>query len=202
MRRTKEEARQTREDLLNAALRVFSNKGYAAAKLEDIAKAAGVTRGAVYWHFGGKAQLFHALVRERFTKINDVLSQTFTLGGSPFERLRRVLVQSLQLVEEEPEYRSILELTMFKMERTPELEAGLREKMEAAWAFQDTITGLIRSGIRQGDFRKDVSPNHASFTAVAFMNGAIMMWLAAPDDFSLTEEAEIMVDTFLGGIRA
>ena len=52
MRRTKEEAEQTRRALLDAGLRVFSRQGYAAIKLEDIAREAAVTRGAIYWHFG------------------------------------------------------------------------------------------------------------------------------------------------------
>ncbi|MCK5430999.1 MAG: TetR family transcriptional regulator [Anaerolineales bacterium] len=55
---------QTRQDLLAAALTVFSNKGYEAARLEDIAEMAGVTRGAIYFHFGNKAGLFMALVED------------------------------------------------------------------------------------------------------------------------------------------
>jgi len=59
-RRTKEEAGLTRASLLRAALAVFSTKGYAAATLEDVAAKAGVTRGAIYWHFGSKAELYTA----------------------------------------------------------------------------------------------------------------------------------------------
>ena len=62
MRRTKEEAEQTRQDLLDAALTVFSQKGYTATRLEDVARAAGVTRGAIYHHFGSKAELYSALI--------------------------------------------------------------------------------------------------------------------------------------------
>ena len=64
MRRTKEEAAITREQLLSKALRVFSKMGYAATTLEDIAREAEVTRGAIYWHFGSKAELYNTLIRE------------------------------------------------------------------------------------------------------------------------------------------
>ena len=64
MRRTKEEAEQTRQDLLDAALTVFSQKGYTATRLEDVARTAGVTRGAIYHHFGSKADLYGALIEE------------------------------------------------------------------------------------------------------------------------------------------
>jgi TetR/AcrR family acrAB operon transcriptional repressor len=61
MRKTKEEAQKTREDLLKAAALVFSDKGVARSTLAEIAKAAGVTRGAIYWHFENKAEIFDAL---------------------------------------------------------------------------------------------------------------------------------------------
>ena len=64
MRKTKEEAAITREQLLKKALAVFSKKGYSATTLQDIASEADVTRGAIYWHFGSKAKLYNTLIRE------------------------------------------------------------------------------------------------------------------------------------------
>ncbi|MEE3190810.1 MAG: TetR family transcriptional regulator, partial [Pseudomonadota bacterium] len=61
-RRTKEEALQTRETLIEAAEVVFHRKGVSASSLNDIAKEAGVTRGAVYWHFKNKHDIFQAIV--------------------------------------------------------------------------------------------------------------------------------------------
>ena len=57
MRRTKEDSEQTREDILNASVRIFSEKGVSQATLDEIAKAANVTRGAIYWHFENKFQM-------------------------------------------------------------------------------------------------------------------------------------------------
>ncbi len=54
MRKTKEEAQQTRSNLLNAALNVFYERGVSKVSLDEIAKTAGVTRGALYWHFKNK----------------------------------------------------------------------------------------------------------------------------------------------------
>src|SRR6476659_11387172 len=73
-RRTKEEAQETRARLLDAAEQVFHDKGVAHASLEDIAAAAKVTRGAIYWHFKDKAELFDAMmqrVRLPVEAIND-----------------------------------------------------------------------------------------------------------------------------------
>lgn len=57
MRRTKAEAKETRQQILLAAERVFYEKGVAHASMEDVARAAGVTRGAIYWHFANRADL-------------------------------------------------------------------------------------------------------------------------------------------------
>jgi AcrR family transcriptional regulator len=62
MRRTKEEARATCHRLLDAAERVFLAQGVAGTSLNDIAMEAGTTRGAIYWHFRDKADLFNAMM--------------------------------------------------------------------------------------------------------------------------------------------
>jgi AcrR family transcriptional regulator len=66
VRKTKEEAEQTRKDIIEAARRTFHQYGVSRSTCERIAKAAGVTRGAVYWHFRDKAEIFFAL-RRRFS---------------------------------------------------------------------------------------------------------------------------------------
>ena len=60
-RRTKEEAQETRRSILEAAVRVFARQGVANTSLTDIAQEAGVTRGAIYWHFANKADLINSL---------------------------------------------------------------------------------------------------------------------------------------------
>ena len=64
MRRTKEDAEKTRAAILNAAEQLFLERGVAHTSLEHIARAAGVTRGAVYWHFQNKADLFTAMLNQ------------------------------------------------------------------------------------------------------------------------------------------
>jgi TetR/AcrR family acrAB operon transcriptional repressor len=58
VRRTKKESEQTRRQIIAAARRVFARQGVRRTTLEEVARAAGVTRGAIYWHFAGKTELF------------------------------------------------------------------------------------------------------------------------------------------------
>src|ERR1051326_3479622 len=75
VRKTKEEAAATRKALLDAALIVFSQKGYTAARLEDVAEHAGVSRGAIYWHFHSKAELYNTLVEETSAQTEEVIQR-------------------------------------------------------------------------------------------------------------------------------
>lgn len=63
MKRTKAEAEQTRDAIIAAAITVFLERGFSRATFDEIARTAGVTRGAVYWHFNSKLEIFDALER-------------------------------------------------------------------------------------------------------------------------------------------
>src|SRR5262245_16457577 len=130
MRKTKEEADITRQRLLDAALKVFSHQGYTATRLEDIAAEAEVTRGAIYHHFGGKAELYNAMVAEISSRASGVMGQAIDEGGSFLDMCRRMMVQMMSYVEENRDFRAVMELTLFKTEMSPELEAGLEKKVE------------------------------------------------------------------------
>ncbi|MEK1923826.1 MAG: TetR family transcriptional regulator [Rhizobium giardinii] len=75
MRRTKAEAEETRNSILHAAERVFYEKGVSNATLDDVAKAAGVTRGAIYWHFSNKTDLFLELYNSVSLPLEDMIAR-------------------------------------------------------------------------------------------------------------------------------
>src|SRR5512143_150005 len=139
MRRTKEEAALTRDSLLRAALRVFSRQGYGATTLDDVAREAGVTRGAIYWHFGGKVELYNALLEAYSAKGDALVQAAVAEGGSYRDVVRRVFVRLLEAVESDPELRAVMELSLFKVEQTPELEAGEAARRERGRALAGWI---------------------------------------------------------------
>src|SRR5512141_3188468 len=110
MKRTKEEAAVTRATVLKAALAVFSRKGYAATTLDDVAVAAKVTRGAIYWHFKSKADLYNTLTSELSARGANLVQQAVAEGGSFLEILRRIFIRQCALIEEDKEARAVMEL--------------------------------------------------------------------------------------------
>ena len=202
MRRTKEEALVTRKNLLSAALIVFSQKGYSATRLEDIASEAGVTRGAIYHHFGGKAELFKALVTERSRGVNELSEQIVSEGGSPATMLRRLLVSLFEYAEEDEDYRAMLEIATDKVEFTADLEAFSRQNIRGSRALIRFLSNLIRKGIEAGEFREDLSAKGAAIAVAGFLNGVGLLWVQDPESFSIRSRSEALVEVMMGGLLA
>jgi TetR/AcrR family acrAB operon transcriptional repressor len=202
MRRTKEEAAVTRSTLLKAALAVFSAKGFAAATLEDVAKAAKVTRGAIYWHFKSKADLYNTLIQEFSARGAAVVQQAIAEGGTLLEILRRVFVRQCALIEEDKEARAVMELALFKTGLDPELQAGRKKQIEAGNTLLVGITGAMQQGVSQGALRKDIDPADMARAFIAFENGVIQLWLVSPRSFSLKASAKSFAEIVLDGLRA
>jgi len=201
MRRTKEEAAVTRANLLKTALSVFSAKGYAAATLDDVAKAAKVTRGAIYWHFKSKADLYNTLIQELSARGTTVVQQALAEGGTLIDILRRIFVRQCALIEDDKEARAVMELALFKTGLDPELQAGRKKQIDAGNALIAGIADAMRAGVMQGLLRNDMEPADMARAFIAFENGAIQQWLASPKSFSLKSSAESFADILIAGLK-
>jgi len=144
MRRTKTEAEQTRETVLAAAIEVFLERGVARATFEQIAQAAGVTRGAVYWHFRDKLEIFLALER-RANLPNDELGARLRArldndpALDPLDELAASTREGLEWVEANLERRRILTVLWLHCEYVGEMLPALRrrQRTDAVQAAED-----------------------------------------------------------------
>lgn len=201
MRRTKEEAEATRKALLTAALTVFSERGYADTRLEEIAERAGVTRGAIYHHFGSKAELFNVLMAEITERLTPIIGQSVEEGGTNLDIFRRIIIRNLDYLEKDAEYRAAIELANIRTGVPPELEDGMRLKVEA---MQDTIaeiTGYFQHAIDCGEVNPEIDPQAAAIVFFSLQNAVGNMWLMLDQSFSLNDIASKMADIFIRGIK-
>lgn len=202
MKRTQEDAAQTRQAVLNAALSIFSRQSYAAARLEDIATEAGVTRGAIYHHFGSKAGLFNALVDEASASGGAVVQAAIAEGGSFAAIVQRVLARSMALLEENTRFREVMALSIFQSGGMPELEPFTRQRAEQAVTQVEQLAGFFQAGITQGALRPDLDPVVAARAFLAYQNGLALLWLSNRDAFSIKAQAGALAAVFLQGIAA
>lgn len=114
-RRTKEEAEQTRIEILRSALDIFCEKGYSHTTFDEIAKRINLTKGAVYWHFRNKPDLIAALIREAFNRANNIILQKVPEIKSVDDLKQRCIINAT-LVRDEPYYRKFLFFIFYQME--------------------------------------------------------------------------------------
>jgi TetR/AcrR family acrAB operon transcriptional repressor len=213
-RRTKTDAEITRQQLLKAGLAAFSRRGYAETRLEDVAEEAGVTRGAIYHHFGSKAELYKSLVDETMRRVQLTMMGEDSKGQlgeeqdstarqqSPRAALRQLWLRLTTLVEEDAEYRAVVELMTFKTAVPPDLEEGMNDKAANSKKMLSVLEDLVVRGIAACEIRADVDPGDVALSLLALQNGLVMLWLMAPDSFSLRQRAERIIDLHLEGIAA
>ena len=123
-RRTKEDAAETRSRLLGAAERLFSEKGVSRTSLNDIAIAAGTTRGAIYWHFKDKADLFNAMMERVTLPLESALSRVDTHHSTdPLDDITAAMRNALYLTANDAQVRRVFEVATLKVEYVDDLLA-------------------------------------------------------------------------------
>lgn len=200
MRRTKEEALQTRSEILDSALVAFSREGYERARLEDIASAADVTRGAIYHHFGSKEGLFMALVEDASDLANKATERALAQGGSVPDIIANILIFTLSLLEEDRRFRQIMALSLTNL--ATQVSAYERRRYVEARNLVNSIATGFQAGIASGELRADVEPTAMARALLAYQNGLTFLWLSNRDAFSVKESAPIMAKLFMQGIVA
>ena len=176
MRRTKEEAERTRRTILGASLKVFSTKGYSRTRLEDVAKEAGVTRGAIYWHFDNKAKLYGSAVSESVSGYRKRLTNILLSDLLPLPKIRTLMKEWLITLEEDEAYRTLVEMALTKTEFDDQTVEGVRDWFGFVDEVQRAIVDLIREGIDAGEIQKEVDPEVAGLALISYLNGIEETW--------------------------
>ena len=176
MRKTKEEAEKTRKAILNASLKVFSTKGYARSRLEDVAKDAGVTRGAIYWHFDNKADLFSSAVIDSVSGYRRRLTEILLSDLSPLTKIRTLMKEWLLTLEGDEAYRTLVEMTLTKTEFDDQVSEGVSDWFGFVDRVQQAIVDLVRDGIDAGEIHPEVDPQVAGLALISYLNGIEETW--------------------------
>ena len=193
-RRTKMEAEQTREQIIDAAEELFLTRGVARATLEQIAQAAGVTRGAIYWHFRNKTDLFDAMYCRVHDPVEDLVSQSLALEDEgAIEALRNFCVQSLLSLARDRRRRRVYSILFHHCEFVD----GLQESNQRLIAIQHrglaSMEALFRRAREQGSL-PNVCPRLAVIAIHTSMLGLYFDYLREPDAYDLEREAAPLVD--------
>jgi TetR/AcrR family acrAB operon transcriptional repressor len=201
-RRTKEEAAATRDSILDAAERLFVEQGVSRTTLQHIATAAGVTRGAIYWHFDDKGALFNAMMERVTLPFECALSG---LGKSDattvLSDVRQFFVEIFRVTETNPQARRVLEIASLKVEFVSEMEAVRVRRRQSKCELTEQVVERLKLAQTAGLIRADVEPQLLAAGLWALMDGLIRNWMFEPTSFSLIDLGDKMIATMLEGIR-
>ena len=173
-RKTKAEAALTRHRIVECARIVFSREGVTNTSLEHVAKEAGVTRGAVYWHFRNKADLFMAVRQETgiLLRFSDFKS------GDALRRLECGLHEALRRLAEDKQARETYEVMLWKCEYVGEFAGVRKDLMSAGTLFLEEATALYEEAAREKLIAPELDPRLAALDTFCFYAGMLKLWLA------------------------
>ena len=200
-RRSKEDALATRNSLLDAAERVFLAQGVAGTSLNDIALAAGTTRGAIYWHFRDKADLFNAMMDRVVMPLQSALESVQEPGGEdPLPRLKKALRAALRQTAGDPQTRRVFEVATHKVEYVDSL-CAVRTRHQQ---MRDSAVGHFRNALTRSAEARGIRLGVAAAIAAqglhALVDGLIQNWLLDPAAFDLEAGGGEAIDAYLQGI--
>jgi TetR/AcrR family acrAB operon transcriptional repressor len=201
-RRSKEDALETRNSLLDAAERVFLAQGVAGSSLNDIAQEAGATRGAIYWHFQDKADLFNAMMDRVSLPLQDAMAHVdqATGSGDPLPQLRAAIRLALEKIVRDPQTRRVMEVATHKVEYVDSLCAVRARHLEVRgqWILRFRAA-LLRSAAMRG-VKLPMPAAAAAQGLQALADGLIQNWLLDPEAFDLEAVGAKAVDAYLRGL--
>lgn len=201
VRRTKEVAEATRAQILDTAEEVFRAKGVARNSLADIAARAGVTRGAIYWHFQDKAALFQAMCERATLPLEAMFAQASAAAtDDPLAKLRAACVGVLRIVEEDARCRRVFEVISHKCEFVDEMADTMLRRQSCRQDAMATFETYLAEAARLGQLPANLDTRQAALGLFAYVDGLIHTWVLMPERFSLAAEAGALIDLFLAGL--
>jgi TetR/AcrR family transcriptional regulator, acrAB operon repressor len=201
VRRTKEEAQETRHRLLDAAEVLFQAQGVSQTSLQQIAQQAGATRGAIYWHFKDKADLFNAMM-DRVKLPLEAAAQKVAGGpeADPVEDIERMMVEALKQMTSDPQLRRVFEVATHKVEYTHDMQSVHQRHLEARNACVIDFEKALLAGARRARIRLPIPAAAAAQGLHALISGLIQDWLLDPEAFDLVSTGRRTFRVYLSGI--
>jgi TetR/AcrR family acrAB operon transcriptional repressor len=204
MRRTKEDAEHTKKRILDAARAVFARRGAARTSLERIARAAGVTRGAIYWHFANKTELFFAMREEVSLPIIDHIESALSRGNEsdPLSGIERFMKGIIETLESDRCARETFQILAFKCEYVAELRKELEGQVASFGELAELLKRAYRNAKRAGQLRAELRPALAAAESCVFLVGLIRLWLVDDSGEFIRHRAKKLVAAHVRSRRA
>ncbi len=192
-------AENGRRDLMDIAIDCFARYGYTATSIDRIAKAARLTKGAIYYHFKDKEDLLFEAVKTRVSQFEHRVTEDLAPIHDAVAALSRVTDVCLEHATKSNHRRFIVTLMVEALDNNARLSAQFRGMMRRFRAF---LRDIIERGQRQGAFRTDVSASTAAGIYAGAVMGAEIQYYQDPKAIDLRDTLRVFLDQYLTWLRA
>lgn len=199
-RKTKKEAERTRQLILMSALDLIDERGYIGTKLVDVAERLNLTKGAVYWHFTSKSDMFLAMMDSMNEQIDQLL-MPLILKTSNLEDIRTLLHAYIDIFVVNESLRKYLTVLMLRIEWTEDLKNALDVFEEQNKELARFCLKILKKEQRRGVVRKDISLEYAANGIVGVVDGLLMDSLSTARIIQ-REQICAIIDIYIDGMRA
>lgn len=201
MRRTKAEAEETRQRIISAAEKVFSLKGVSNATLDDVANAAGVTRGAIYWHFANKTDLFLELYNSAPLPQEDLIARILEdQDADALSIVEHAAVTWLKFFSTD-ERRQRIYMILLRCDYRGDLAIVRDRQVEAEARHLETLVRAFSRAEEKGQLRSNWTPLTATQCFFWMIKGMCTNWLLFGQHFDLVTEGESSIARLFNGFR-
>lgn len=188
---------EKRTRIIDAAIRVFAERGFHQARVTDIATQAGVADGTIYLYFRNKEDLLLTIFEEKMQDINVGLQRELAGVEDALDRIRVFARYHFRLVQDE---RALAEVLQIELRLSNKFLKEYRPK--PLWAYLDQFADILRAGQAAGKVRADVDPFVAKWAFFGALDELAMQWVLARGRarFNLDTAADTVADIFIKGI--
>ncbi|MFG3695349.1 TetR family transcriptional regulator [Stutzerimonas stutzeri] len=195
MRRTKEDAEQTRLKIIAAALELFSRNGYSNTTLAMIAEEAGFSRGPIYWHFKNKDELYQAVLGVSQRPLEQLIEQSRSMADRPLAAIEHFITEWFRLLLDDQWHRQSFEILLNKTELTEQMAATIKRERKLTRDIVQLLQQLIEA-VDTGTPEAQ-EPRSRALLLYSSLMGITHSWLFSPRLFNLRTQQTFFVAQLL-----
>lgn len=201
VRRTKEDAQVTRNLILDTAVEVFSHKGVAHSSLNDVAREAGVTRGAIYWHFADKVDMFEAMIERLVCPLMiNAEDREARIKEDPLRFIMDATQEFLGRMLSDANFRKVFEIFWHKCEYVGEM-ATIRDcQLDEGENHIDVLQRAFLLAQEKGQIEALLTPHQATIGLISLLDGLLFNWTKDPQMFPLASYAQPVLGAYFRGL--
>lgn len=200
MRRTKEDAARTRQSLVDAALKLFGQRGYSGTTLRLIAEEAGCSRGPIYWHFANKEELFEEILAFSQAPLEQLVAMHHD-SKDPEQAADAFSRQWLRLLIDDHYFRQSFEIFLNKTEFTEAVSQSLVRERALTASLIATFASWVTRYRERATLRAASASETVALSMYGYLMGITQSWLFDSGITDLENNLDFFVGEFLRLLR-